>query len=98
MDPVAYMQVKEMGREIDTHATTTDPSYLFPPDYLDATVKNSGRAKFNSDGNVVSDDGSAWIGGNPFPDPQNGTEAICKYPPCLGDVTTIRSTQLRKMI
>ncbi len=76
MDPVAYMQVKDMGREIDTHATTTDPSYLFPPDYLDASVKNSGRAKFNSDGNVVTDDGSAWIGGNPFPNPKNGTEAF----------------------
>jgi hypothetical protein len=32
MDEVAFMQVKEMGREIDTHATTTDPGLLSPPD------------------------------------------------------------------
>ena len=76
MDEVAFMQVKEMGREIDTHATTMDPSYLSPPDYLNATVKNSGRGKFNADGNVVTDDGSAWIGGNPFPDAKNGAEAF----------------------
>ena len=76
MDEVAFMQVKEMGREIDTHATTMDPDYLSPPDYLGATVKNSGRAKFNADGNVVTDDGSAWIGGNPFPMLKNGAEAF----------------------
>ena len=51
-------------------------SYLSPPDYLNASVKNSGRATFNADGNVATDDGSAWIGGNPFPDAKNGTEAF----------------------
>ena len=76
MDEVAFMQVKEMGREIDTHATTMDPSFLSPPDYLNASVKNSGRATFNADGNVATDDGTAWIGGNPFPDAKNGTEAF----------------------
>ena len=76
MDEVAFMQVKEMGREIDTHATTMDPGLLSPPDYLNASIKNSGRAKFNADGNVVTDDGTAWIGGNPFPDAKDGREAF----------------------
>lgn len=76
MDEVAFMQVKEMGREIDTHATTTDPGLLSPPDYLNASIKNTGRGTFNADGNVVTDDGSAWIGGNPFPEAKNGREAF----------------------
>ena len=76
MDPVSYLQVSQMGREINTHKTTTDPSWLMPESYLDATVKNAGRAKFDEAGNVRTDDGSAWIGGNPFPEATTADEAF----------------------
>ncbi len=76
MDPVSYLQVSQMDREIDTHASTTNPEWLMPPDYLRASIANSGRARFDDTGNVRTDDGSAWIGGNPFPEAKTATEAF----------------------
>ncbi len=76
IDPVSYLQITQMGREIDTHASTTDPTWLMPEDYLNASVTNSGRATFDDVGNVRTDDGTAWIGGNPFPEAKTGEEAF----------------------
>ncbi len=76
MDPIAYLEVSQQGREIDTHASTTDPSWLMPEDYLAASVTNSGRGVFDDTGNVRTDDGRAWIGGNPFPEAKTAVEAF----------------------
>ena len=76
LDPVAYRQVKEMGRRINIVETTTDVTKLFPPDYLEATLRNAGRARLDETGNVVTDTGEPWIGGNPFPEPKDGLEAF----------------------
>lgn len=76
IDPVSYLQITQMNREIDTHVSTLDPTWLMPEDYLNATVTHSGRARFDDAGNVRTDDGSAWIGGNPFPDAQSAVEAF----------------------
>lgn len=76
LDPIAYEQVKTMGRRIKIVAPITDVSKIFPSDYLEATLRNKGRAKLDADGNVWTDDGTPWIGGNPFPDPKTGVEAM----------------------
>lgn len=76
LDPIAYQQVKTMGRRINIVESTTDISKLFPYDYLQATLRNEGKARVNEQGNVVTTDGGPWIGGNPFPEPQTGLEAI----------------------
>lgn len=73
---IAYTQIKEMGRQIKIVPTTTDVTKLFAGDFLDATLRNSGRAKFADDGNVVTDDGSPWIGGLPFPNAKTAIEAF----------------------
>lgn len=75
LDPIAYHQVKKMGRIINIVETTKDPSVLFPHRYLEATLRNYGRAKFDDVGNVWTDDGSTWIGGLPFPEAKTGLEA-----------------------
>ncbi len=75
LDPIAYQQVKNMGRRIHIVESTTDVSTLYPYEYLEATLKNKGKAKFDAKGNVVNEDGKPWIGGNPFPDASNGLEA-----------------------
>ena len=75
LDPIAYQQVKTMGRRINIVASTKDVTKLFPNQYLQATLKNKGKAKFDANGNVVTDSGEPWIGGNPFPDPKTGQEA-----------------------
>jgi hypothetical protein len=76
LTPIAYKEVKEMGRRIRIVPTTTDITRLFPADYLEATLRNNGKAKLDADGNVVTVDGQPWIGGNPFPNAQNGIEAF----------------------
>ncbi|PKO28700.1 MAG: hypothetical protein CVU32_00395 [Betaproteobacteria bacterium HGW-Betaproteobacteria-5] len=76
LTPIAYKQVKEMGRRIRIVPTTKDVSRLFPHDYLEATLKNAGKAKLDSDGNVYTSNGERWIGGNPFPDAKTALEAF----------------------
>ena len=75
LTPIAYKQVKEMGRRIKIVATTRDVTRMFPHDYLEATLRNKGKAKFDKDGNVWTTDGKPWIGGTPFPDASTAQEA-----------------------
>ncbi|WP_273452682.1 DUF1329 domain-containing protein [Nevskia ramosa] len=76
LDPIAYMQIKEQGRRINICDSTKDMSTLFPNDYFHSTLKNRGRGKVDSNGNLWTDgvDGHTWIGGLPFPDAKNGLE------------------------
>jgi len=77
LEPVLYSQIKQMGRRIRIVPTTTDASELYPNDFLEASLKNSGKAILDADGNtVVKDTGEAWIGGMPFPDPQSALEGF----------------------
>lgn len=71
---ISYKQVKEMGRRIRIVPTTTDMTKMFPAEYLEATLRNSGKAKLDNDGNVWTSDGKPWIGGNPFPDAKSALE------------------------
>ena len=75
LDPIAYIEVKDMGRQIKIVKSTTDVTKLFPHEYLEATLRNQGQAMLDENGNVTTKDGAPWIGGNPFPDAKNGLEA-----------------------
>src|SRR6056297_141247 len=75
LDPIALEQVKTMGRRIRIAETTRDITKLYPHDYLEATLRNAGKATFDAVGNVRSPDGGTWLGGCPFPDPKNAEEA-----------------------
>ncbi|POP54473.1 DUF1329 domain-containing protein [Zhongshania marina] len=76
MDPITYMQIKDMGRELELVAPITDASKLFGHDMFEATIKNAGKAGLDKDGNViVAATGEPWIGGMPFPDAKSGLEA-----------------------
>jgi len=74
LEPAKYHHVKNMGRKLKVIPTTTDWMKLGPWEYLEATLRNQGKAKFNDKGNVVNDDGKPWIGGHPFPGTQNALE------------------------
>ena len=77
LDPIFYKQVKELGRKFTIRAPTKDITELFPYQYLQATLKNAGKASFDATGNVVETaTGGPWIGGNPFPDIKTGQEGI----------------------
>lgn len=75
MPPINYEQILNQGRKVRVVKTTTDIMRLSPWEYIEATLANSGKAKFDDKGNVVNAaDGQPWIGGNPFPDPKTGVE------------------------
>jgi len=74
LEPIKYAQIAKLGRRLRIAPTTTDISRLSPWEYLQATLRNRGRARFDAKGNVVTDRGRPWIGGNPFPDPQSALE------------------------
>jgi len=75
MEPVRYEQILNSGRRLKVGKTTTDIMRLSPWDYIEATLRNSGKAAFDEHGNVINkEDGKPWIGGNPFPDPKSGVE------------------------
>lgn len=76
LDPIAYRQVKELGRRITIVPTTTDVTKLFPHEYLEATLRNQGKGTLDAAGNVTTTDGAPWIGGNPFPNPKTGLEVF----------------------
>ncbi|WP_439570667.1 DUF1329 domain-containing protein, partial [Methylibium sp.] len=84
LDPVAYQEVKTMGRRIRIVPTTKDVTRMFPHEYLEATLRNQGKAKFDAGGNIVSPDGKPWIGGNPFPDAKTGVEVAANLTLCWG--------------
>ncbi|QID18358.1 DUF1329 domain-containing protein [Nitrogeniibacter mangrovi] len=74
LPPGTYRQVKEMGRRIRIVPTTVDATKLFPAEYLEATLRNKGKARFDRDGNLFTTDGKPWIGGLPFPDAKTAEE------------------------
>jgi len=76
LDPIRYMQIKQMGRKLGLVPTTTDMTHLSPVDYIEATLRNKGQAKLDEKGNCWTLDGQPWIGGNPFPNPSSALEVF----------------------
>jgi hypothetical protein len=74
LEPIRFEQILKQGRRLKTKKTTTDLMRLSPWEYIEATLRNQGQARFDERGNVVAADGNPWIGGNPFPDPKSGLE------------------------
>lgn len=76
LDPIAYIQIKQQGRVCDLLDATTDIYKLNPAAYINATLSNDGKARFDTKGNVVTPDGKPWIGGNPFPHAKTAQEVL----------------------
>lgn len=74
LDPVRYEQIVKHGRKLTIAKTTTDVMRLSPWEYIEATLRHAGQARFNDKGNVVTQEGQPWIGGNPFPQAKTGIE------------------------
>lgn len=79
MDEITYIQVKQQGRIIDVVATERDVYKLNPPDYLDASLRHKGMAKFDEKGNVVTQEGKPWIGGLPWVNPTEAGQVIAAH-------------------
>lgn len=79
LDPIRYRQIAEMGRRLKVVPTTREITALSPHDYIEATLRHKGRARFDVRGNVVTDDGKPWIGGHPFPEPRSPLEVFAGH-------------------
>lgn len=79
LTPIAYIQVKTMGRRIRIVQTTKDISLLWPQSFLEATLRNEGKAKVAPDGNVYAPDGARWLAGLPFPNAKTSEEAYMNF-------------------
>ncbi len=76
IDPITYQEVLQDRRTFFIQPTINEVETMYPPFFLDATLRNQGQAKFDADGNVYTQDGQPWIGGLPFPEVNNADEAI----------------------
>ncbi|MBA4287306.1 MAG: hypothetical protein C0434_17450 [Xanthomonadaceae bacterium] len=75
LEPVRYEQILQQGRKLKLGKTTTDVMRLSPWEYVEATLRNTGKAGFDAKGNVIEKaSGEPWIGGNPFPDPKDAIQ------------------------
>ena len=76
VDPILYQEVKQDGRKFFIQPSPKEIETMYPPYFLDATIRNQGLATFDEIGNVYTSEGKPWIGGLPFPECQTGNEAI----------------------
>lgn len=76
LDPIVYQEVLQDRRTFFIEPTVTDISTMFPPYFLDATLRNQGQAVFDGVGNVYTREGKPWIGGLPFPEVSEAREAL----------------------
>jgi hypothetical protein len=74
LEPIRYEQILKSGRQLRIAPTTRDVMRMSPWEYIEATLSNAGKARFDERGNVVTQEGRPWVGGNPFPNPQSGVE------------------------
>ena len=76
VDPILYQEVKQDGRKFFIQPSPKEIDTLYPPYFLDATIRNQGLATFDEIGNVYTSEGKPWIGGLPFPECQTSNEVI----------------------
>lgn len=76
LDPIVYQEVLQDRRTFFIEPTVTDIETMFPPYFLDATLRNQGQAVFDEVGNVYTREGQPWIGGLPFPEVREAREAL----------------------
>ena len=76
LDPIIYQEIVQDGRKIFIQPSVHEMETMYPPYFLDATLRNQGQAVFDDIGNVYTKDGRPWVGGLPFPDVRTGNEAI----------------------
>ena len=76
LDPIQYIQIRDMGRTLRVVESEHDFMKLGPWEYQEATLRNQGLARFDEVGNVVTVDGMPWVGGNPFPDAKTAEQVF----------------------
>ena len=74
------------------------PDAIVPPYWVELTLRNRGKAVLDGKGQLWSPDGQPWIGGDPFPQPQNGLEAMWNHTWNITRYDDVREVALEKNI
>jgi len=61
LDPIRYLQIAQQGRRLELVDTTLDALSLSPKEYVEATLRNQGQAKFDIESLWRADPGLAAI-------------------------------------
>jgi hypothetical protein len=67
------------GAQIKIAEATLAPDAIIAPYWVQATLRNKGKAILDKKGQLWTDDGQPWIGGDPFPQPRTGLEAMWNH-------------------
>jgi hypothetical protein len=73
-----HLELKR-GAQIKIAEATTAPDAIIAPYWVQATLRNNGKAILDDKGQLWTVDGQPWIGGDPFPQPRNGLEAMWNH-------------------
>jgi Protein of unknown function (DUF1329) len=69
----------QRGASIKIVEADLNPTAAVPIYWWDATLRNKGKAKLDSSGQLWNSDNTPWIGGFPFPEPKSALEAVWNY-------------------
>lgn len=76
LDPIQQWEVSKDGRQIEIGEPATDALQLYEEPFLEATLKNAGKAVIDENGNVwEKEKGNPMVGGLLFPEPKTAYEA-----------------------
>jgi hypothetical protein len=67
------------GAQIRIGETTLRSDVLNPPYWVEATARTKGQAMLDKKGQLWTKDGKPWIGGDPFPETNDGLEAMWNH-------------------
>ena len=73
-----YLELQR-GAQIKIADTTTAPDGIIPPHWIQATLRNKGKAALDKKGQLWTNGGQPWIGGDPFPEAKSGIEAMWNH-------------------
>jgi Protein of unknown function (DUF1329) len=79
ISPEGLVAIIQHGQEIKIGETTLDPRAVNPDFWVEATLRNQGKATLDAKGQLWTKDGKLWIGGSPFPEARTGLQALWNY-------------------
>jgi len=92
-----YLEL-ERGAQIKIAEVNTAADAIIAPYWVQATLRNKGKAMLDSKGQLWTNDGQPWIGGDPFPEPKSGLEAMWNHKSNLTRYDDVREIASEKNI
>ena len=92
-----YLELQR-GAQIKIAEATTAPDAIIAPYWVQTTLRNKGKAILDKKGQLWTNDGQPWIGGDPFPEPKTGLEAMWNHKSNLTRYDDVREIASEKNI